>query len=440
VSPPRVLFVSHDPVGEEMAGLGIRTFELARVVARHADVTVAHGGRDSGPFGGLETLIPFKPHDPAPLRSLIASADVVVAHPVWPVLSRCLRRSPARVVHDLYNPETLETLELFARRPPLARRLMGHATLDRLHDALRTGHHFMCASERQRDLWLGAMLALRLIEPEAYDADPGLRSVIDTVPFGLPSEPPAPAPGVAGPRDRIPALDGDSELVLWNGGIWDWLDGETAVRAAALLAERRPRLRLVFMGGSPHPASRAATERVRAVAAELGVLDRVVAFHSGWVPYAERSAWLAEADCAISTHRDHLETRFAFRTRILDCLWAGVPVVCTGGDDLADRVSRERLGATTPAGDPAAVAAALDEVLERGRAGYADALARAAADYVWPVAAAPLVRWVSDTDQPTRPGDARGAVRPTPGHRARTAAYLMGGRAVLARRPGASGR
>jgi hypothetical protein len=34
----------------------------------------------------------------------------------------------------------------------------------------------------------------------------------------------------------------------------------------------------------------------------------------------------------VSTHYEHVETTFAFRTRILDYLWAGLPVVATGGD------------------------------------------------------------------------------------------------------------
>ena len=55
----------------------------------------------------------------------------------------------------------------------------------------------------------------------------------------------------------------------------------------------------------------------------------------------KRADWLLEADCAISTHEDHLETRFAFRTRLLDCFWSALPVVCTGGDELADLVERE---------------------------------------------------------------------------------------------------
>jgi glycosyltransferase involved in cell wall biosynthesis len=430
VSRRRVLLISHDPVGAEMAGLGIRTFELARVLAAHADVTVAHGGRTEGEYEGVRAL-PFRPHDPGPLRAPIAAADMVVSHPVWPVIGRWLRRSRARVVHDLYDPETLETLELFAGHRMAERRLLNHLTLDRLQDALRTGHHFTCASEKQRDLWLGALLASRMIDPARYAEDPTLRSSIDTVPFGIPAEPPQPVAG-AGPRGRL--VDADAELVLWNGGIWRWLDAETAIRAVALLAERRPRVRLLFMGQSEHRAARGATERAQTLARELGLLGRTVTFHASWVPYAERATWLLDADCALSTHHDHLETRFAFRTRILDCLWAGVPVVCTKGDDLADLVAEKGLGLSVPAREPAAVAAALEAVLDRGRASYAADLATAAAESTWPRAARALLRWLESEARPTRPGDAPGSAGPTLGQRARTAAYFAGGRALLARR------
>ena len=211
-----------------------------------ARVTVAHGGTERSDDGNVRT-VPFEPHRPTPLRALIDDADVIVTHPQWPLLTRWLRHASARMIFDLYHPETLETLELLAGRAPLPRRQLTATTLDRLHDARRTGHHFMCASEKQRDLWLGAMLALRLISPDAYDRDPSFRSVIDLVPFGVPDQPP-PASTGPGPRETIAGLETEAELVLWNGGIWSWLDAETAIRAVVLLAERRPQVRLVFMG------------------------------------------------------------------------------------------------------------------------------------------------------------------------------------------------
>ena len=430
---PRVLFICADPVGENMAGLGIRCWELARALSGAAEVTVAHGGTEQRERDGVRTVA-FRAHAPGALRPLIEGADAVVAHPQWPLGDRWLRRSPARVIVDLYCPETLETLELLAGTRAVERRQRTATTLDRLHAALRTGHNFMCASETQRDLWLGAMLALRLIGPELYERDPSLREVIDLVPFGVPDTPPPPT-GRGGPREAIAGLGADSEIVLWNGGIWSWLDAESAIRAVAAVAARRPRVRLVFMGATPdHPAAAASSTAARKLAGELGVLDSVVHFHDRWIPYEQRGAWLGQAACAISAHGQHLETRFAYRTRLLDCFWAGLPVVCTSGDDLAERVQREELGAVAPPGDVDALGAALERVLEAGRDSYADRLRAAARGQTWPLVAEPLARWISMPAPSLRPGETAGALRPPLAQRMREAAYLAGGRAILARR------
>ena len=161
-----------------------------------------------------------------------------------------------------------------------------------------------------------------------------------------------------------------------------------------------------------------------AQARELGLLGRVVRFNDGWVAYEERGAWLLQADCAVAAHRDHLETRFAHRTRLLDCLWAALPVVCTRGDDLAERIEREDLGAAVPAEDPDALAAGLARVLDRGRASYAGAMAGAAEELRWSRVAKPLEALIAAG--PSEPLGARaGRTRPhSLGLRARDAAYV----------------
>src|SRR5579875_1596632 len=241
---PRVLFICADPVGDEMAGLGIRNWELARVLRDCAQVTIAHRGGEAGEVDGI-TLVPYRPHAPRAATERLSETDIVVTAPGWPPLMRALRRSSARVIVDLYDPETLETLELFSGRRRMVRAQAVATTLDRLHDALRSGHHFMCASDSQRDLWLGAMLGLRMLDADTYDRDPSYRSVIDLVPFGVPDDPPIPGNGI-GPRERL-GLSADAELVLWNGGLWQWLDAETAIRAIARLRTSRPQATLVFM-------------------------------------------------------------------------------------------------------------------------------------------------------------------------------------------------
>jgi glycosyltransferase involved in cell wall biosynthesis len=148
------------------------------------------------------------------------------------------------------------------------------------------------------------------------------------------------------------------------------------------------------MGGSSGRLHRAEQE-ARALASELGLVDRVVFFNEGWVPYDRRAGWLLDASCALSTHRRQIETRLAFRTRVLDCFWAGLPVVCTGGDELSERIEREHLGVTVPEEDPDAIAAGLESVLDRGKDAYSEGLRLAAEEYAWPVVAEPLVRFVT---------------------------------------------
>jgi glycosyltransferase involved in cell wall biosynthesis len=414
------MVLSAEPVGRQMLGSAIRAWELARALIAHADVVVAcpDDGAGGAPSPPELPVLRFDRADARLLREPLARTDVVVSQPPWPHVAAELRRSRARLVYDLYDPEPFENLERLKRRPPSLRRAVATLTLDRFTRALRDGRHLMCASETQRALWLGMLLAERLIPPAAYDADPTQRSRIDVVPFGLPEEPPA-GEG-PGPRELVPGVGPDAEIVLWNGGIWNWLDARSAIRATAALAPRRPRLRLVFMGAAA--AEHGAGAEARHLAGSLGVLGRSVFFHDDWVPYEERARWLLQADCAISTHRDHLETHFAFRTRLLDCFWAGLPVVATRGDELANRIEHDDLGAAVPPEDPAAIAAALERVLDRGRGAYAEPLARAAADFGWSKVTAPLVRWI------TAPAPA--AVRPAtavpPGTLARDAAFRAG--------------
>jgi glycosyltransferase involved in cell wall biosynthesis len=420
---PRVLVICSDRIGKQMAGPAIRAYELAKALQPHAAaVTLAGVETDAEPLDDMP-VVQYHIRDQRRLKPLIRAADVIVAQPQWPVVAAWMRASGARLIFDLYDPEPLEVLEFLSDRSALLRRALDTLTVDRVVDALHDGHHFVCASEKQRDLWLGMLMGERLIRPAVYDRDPTLRSILDLAPFGAPSEPPARVAGVAGPRERFGLAPAD-EVILWNGGIWDWLDAPTAVAALARLLERRPRARLVFMGASTQGPGRRAAESARRVAGELGVLDRQVFFNTEWVPYAARANWLLDADCGISTHIEHLETRFAFRTRLLDCFWSGLPVVCTRGDDLAELVEREDIGATVAQRDVDGTADALERVLERGRGDYADAIGRVAASFAWDRVAAPLVRFAGEGRPPRRPPG--GLMRRRPLQVARGLGYRAG--------------
>jgi glycosyltransferase involved in cell wall biosynthesis len=135
--------------------------------------------------------------------------------------------------------------------------------------------------------------------------------------------------------------------------------------------------------------------RTRELANELGLTGTHVFFNEGWVPYGDRGSYLLDADIGVSTHLDHVETAFSFRTRVLDYLWAGLPVVATGGDVFADVISDSGLGRTVPAGDVEPLADALLSLLDdpAARRSCADASARLAQAYRWDVVLQPLLAY-----------------------------------------------
>ena len=161
--------------------------------------------------------------------------------------------------------------------------------------------------------------------------------LVAVVPFGAPDAPARPGDRTA-VAAAIPNLAPGDRIVLWGGGIYDWFDPGTVIRAVGRLAADRPDLKLLFLG-TRHPAQggvgAATAGRARALAGDLGLLGTVVHFHDGWVPHGERDRWMSAATVAVSAHLRHLETEFSYRTRLVDYLWCGLPVITTAGDELA---------------------------------------------------------------------------------------------------------
>ena len=127
-----------------------------------------------------------------------------------------------------------------------------------------------------------------------------------------------------------------------------------------------------------------------------------------WVPYAERHRYLLESDVGVSLHRSGVESEFAFRTRVLDYLWCGVPMVVTAGDELAARVEREDLGRVVRPDDPAAVAEAIAALLDApDTAARATRIAAARDELRWSRVVEPLRAFcLAPRRAPDRTGDA----------------------------------
>ncbi len=385
----RLLIISAELTGTRMAGPAGRAVELALALSSEFEVTLAAPGESTVPPGYDLELRRYDPDHPRSFASALTGSDAALAPPLAPALASVLHRAGVPWIADLVNPEPFEGLEFGRGLPALRRR--AHETLraDRLAFAARGAAAFVCAHERQRDMWLGFLAAHRRLDGSRYASDRTLERLLALVPNGISATPPSPAEPPALRGVQVPA---DSLIAIWNGGLWDWLDPLTVIEAIAILRARDPRWALVFLGSERPAGPRHMTmhERARALAAERGMLDmRAVHFEPGWTAYNERGARLLEADVGVCAHPASAEIRFAARTRMLDLVWAGLPAVASRGDEWSERIDAEGLGVTVPPGNVEGFADALvATVADRGA--YREPLTAAAAQRTWERVIAPV--------------------------------------------------
>ncbi|RMG95921.1 MAG: glycosyltransferase [Chloroflexi bacterium] len=406
-----ILIISPDSVASNMGGVGIRYWELAHQLAKVTQVTLAIPNQ-TDLTSSTFAIHTYEIGNEDSLRPAVETATILLLSGFTIYHHPFLRQAQQHFIIDLYDPMPLENLERFAHRPINERQLLHNLAIKTFNELFSRGDFFICASEKQRDYWLGALTAANRVNPQTYSNDPTLRRLIDTVPFGLPETPPQSTQKVL--KGVRPGIGPQDKVILWGGGLWDWLDPLTVIRAMPLVLEAVPEARLFFLGikhPNPNvPPSRMA-EQALALAEELGLKDRGVFFNE-WTPYTERVNYLVEADVGVSLHGDHIETRFAVRTRLMDYLWANLPMVVSGGDILSDLVQVHGLGRVVSAGDVTAVAEALVSMLQSppDSARFRPVVEQ----FHWSRVAAPLIQYAQN---PWR--------NPSPGLTDKSATFLM---------------
>ncbi len=283
---------------------------------------------------------------------------------------------------------------------------LNQEAVDATNLGVEAGDFFVCGSERQRDFWLGVLAANGRVNSHTYADDETLRHLVDVVGIGLPSREPAAGRGLKG---RHPSIPREARVVLWGGGIWNWLDPLTLIRAWPGVIKRFPDARLVFLGTRhPNPTvpRHEIAGRAEALARETGVLGESVVFID-WVDLDQREALLVEADVGVSLHPLHVETRYSVRSRIMDYFWARLPVVLTAGDVASEWAEQHGVGRVVAPGDQRAVERALVEILGKPRESWARPYRELVESLDWSRVVDPLLQYCLNgapaaPDQPRR--------------------------------------
>lgn len=403
--PMRIAFLTPDKLGPYMAGPAIRALELSRVLAGQHAVVLASPLEPELADSRLEVL---HLSSEAVVAELLARVDLVIVQGMLTERFPQILGTKLPLVFDLYDPFFLEVPQTLGGRPDEVKDHAGRRAIGAVLQQLLCGDFFLVNSEQQKDLYLGMLLAVGRLRGSDLERVADVDELFGLVPFGMPSTPP-PAPG--GVRGSLPGVPRDSFVIVWPGGLWDWLDPFPLLDVVAELAPRYPQLRLLLPGGDhpnpevPVPAGR---DRVRKRVVELSLGAAVVWYP--WVPYEKRGAFLGDADVALCFARPSLESRFAMRSRLLDCLWVGLPVLTNEEGPLEKSLVAAGLGEIISDSDREALRLSLEKRIEKisGR-GSRVSIARGgegADQFQWEASARELARFCSHPAPrlPTRSG------------------------------------
>ena len=174
--------------------------ELARQLDDEFEVTVfsPYGGEHEFQLTESDKFHVIVGASRGELMEIAQAADVIfIQANVLKQYPRLARMEKFLIV-DLYDPYLFSLLVQYQDDPVTASssyRLM-HQVLEK---HMLTADFFVCASERQRDYWIGRFCALGRVDPAMYKFDPSLRKLIDVAAFGLSDQMPEKSGnGVAG--------------------------------------------------------------------------------------------------------------------------------------------------------------------------------------------------------------------------------------------------
>jgi len=388
---PHLLIVSHDVVDVKMAGPGMRYLEMARALNSDLDVTLAIPSETTLEIADLR-MVRYWEDRPGSLQVLVENCDVVLVSGYLVQKFPFLANTRARLVVDLYDPFVLENLHYYLNEPIRAQESLNEKAIGITNHLAKIGDFFICGNERQRDYWMGVLTANGRTNPRNFIKDPTLRDLIDIVGIGFPSREPRQRPFLRGIHPQVPF---NSRIVLWGGGIWNWLDPLTLVRAWPQVIAQHPEARLIFLGTRhPNPLvpRHEMAEKTEKMAAEIGEKDHSIIFFE-WLSYEDRESLLCEADVGVTLHPIHVETRYSLRTRVLDYLWARLPVLITDGDVTSEWVRQYGLGEVVPPFDIYSIARSLTAILDRKKEVWAPAFEPLRESLGWSEVIKPLLRY-----------------------------------------------
>ena len=195
--------------------------------------------------------------------------------------------------------------------------------------ALRRGDILLCANESQKKFYTGVMAQVGRINPITY----GDEDLIQIVPYGIYRE------KAVAKHDPVSKLVKNKKAfkLLWFGGIYPWFDLTNLLEAVKNANKTTP-IELIMVGVknpfNQHPDFIKRYEEVMDYIKNNN-MDEIVHV-TDWVKFEDRAEWYLGSDAVVLINNIGMENTLAWRTRLVDYVWADLPIVTNGGDPMSD--------------------------------------------------------------------------------------------------------
>ena len=189
----------------------------------------------------------------------------------------------------------------------------------------------------------------------------------------------------------------DAFIVLWCGGYNVWTDVDTLFQALTHAMDQDPRIHYVSAGEGVRLVNNNSYERFLDMIASSPHKDR---FHMlGWQPSSVVPGLYQQADVGVNLDAFHYETELGTRTRLVEMMHHGLPVLTTRGCELSYIVENQNLGFTFEIGAAETFAdqilsLAKDKELQKKLAKQAETYTRQ--ELSFQKTTEPFLEWVKD--------------------------------------------
>jgi len=332
----RVIIFSYEQIFPKYGSSGpsIRNWEIAKALTRRGHkVTIAEWGHSED---YTKNEIKFIKWDEKVLKDISKRFDVALIQESHAVSSYFSKLENIPTIVNLTIPISIEAAADQTKNKKDF--FISDGVVPTIISLLK-GDFFFCASERQKHFYMGMLNLLGRINPHTYN-----KKLIDVVPVAAPVE----IPKIKENIIKGKVVPKNKRIILWPSSIFSWFDAITAIESMKIVSKKVKDAVMVFVGADNPNIDIMTKKNVKSAkkkAKELGLLNKKVYFMD-WLPYEKRTNMYLESEFAVVTYPIGPETEMSFRTRIIDCLWGRLPVICTKGDSVAEIIENEGLGAT----------------------------------------------------------------------------------------------